>query len=425
MSTASPFKFIIHAKDKPSQARLAELRTPHGTVKTPAFVPVGTLATVKGISPRALKELGTQIYLANTYHLHLRPGEEVIAKMGGLPKFMGWDGPTMTDSGGYQVFSLGVAQRKQVIKDITGKKHTAYTKSVFVKDTDVMPLLSSITKTTEERQKRKLRSALVKDEGVCFYSHLNGNKEWFDAEKSIRIQEKLGADLIVAFDDHESPVWDHETTKLSLERTSRWGIASLKAQKRKDQLMYGIVHGGHYEDLRKFSAGFTNKYFDAISIGGSYTSKQVLFQMVSSCVPFFDEEKPRHLLGIGEIEDVFESVSRGMDFFDCVAPTRRARHGSLFIHPENGGRKENSFAFHITNQRFRTDPEPLDPGCPCYVCRNFTRAYLHHLFIGEELLGYQLATYHNLFYITSLMSQIREAIGQGSFHLLKADWLGK
>jgi queuine tRNA-ribosyltransferase len=421
MSTS--FKFKVLQKDKHTNARLGELKTPHGVIKTPTFVPVGTLASVKGITPDALKDIGAQIVLANTYHLHLRPHEDVIEKMGGLGKFMSWDGPTMTDSGGYQVFSLGVARRKVVLKDHHGKKLSKFSKSVFLDPSEVQPVLPAVTKTTEEKQQQKFRAALVQDDGVWFYSHLNGDKDWFDSEKSIAIQEKLGADLIVAFDDHESPLWDYETTKLSLERTSRWAIRSIQAHKRKDQLMYGIVHGGRYDELRKFSAQFTNKYFDAVSIGGSYTSKEVLFQMVSECVPYFDEEKPRHLLGIGEIEDVFESVSRGMDFFDCVAPTRRARHGSLFIQPKNGGTKKNSFVFHITNRRYQTDPEPIDHGCPCYVCQNFTRAYLHHLFATNELLAFQLATYHNLFFITSLMTQIREAIGEGNFHLLKSAWL--
>lgn len=421
--SSSAFKFTIKQKDKNSNARLGVLQTPHGTIQTPAFVPVGTLASVKAIAPQALKEIGAQIVLSNTYHLHLRPGEDVIEKMGGLGKFMSWDGPTMTDSGGYQVFSLGVAQKKVAFKDSTGKKLNKFSKSVFVNNADTMPLLPSVTKTTEERQKRKLKSALINEDGVWFFSHLNGNKEWFDSEKSIAIQEKLGADLIVAFDDHESPLWDYETTKLSLERTSRWAIRSLDAHKRRDQLMYGIVHGGAYEELRVFSAKFTNKYFDAISIGGSYTSKAVLLQMISSCMPHFDEGKPRHLLGIGEIEDIFEAVSLGMDFFDCVAPTRRARHGCLFIRPKNGGRKQNNFTLYITNKKFQTDPDPIDPGCACYVCQNFTRAYLHHLFAGNELLAFQLATHHNLFFITKLMTQIRDAIGEGSFHLLKAEWL--
>jgi len=420
---SSHFSFKILQKDKKSQARRAELRTPHGIIQTPTFVPVGTLASVKGITPQNLKEMGVQIVLSNTYHLHLRPGEDVIQKMGGLGKFMNWSGPTMTDSGGYQVFSLGAALRKVTLRDARGRKLNKFSKSVFLNPSENIPLLPSVTKTTEEKQKKKLKSALVNEDGVWFYSHLNGNKEWFDAEKSIAIQEKLGADLTVAFDDHESPLWDYEMTKLSLERTSRWAMRSIAAKKRKDQLMYGIVHGGRFDDLRRFSAEFTNKYFDAVSIGGAYTSKEVLFQMVSSCVPYFDEEKPRHLLGIGEIEDVFESVSRGMDFFDCVAPTRRARHGSLFINPQNGGRRQNSFVFHITNKRFEIDSDPIDPGCACSVCQNFTRAYLHHLFVSEELLGYQLATHHNLFFITKLMEKIRMAIEDGSFHQLKSQWL--
>lgn len=425
MNSKRPFIFKILTKDKKTQARRANLTTPHGTIQTPAFVPVGTLASVKGIAPHALKELGTQIVLSNTYHLHLRPGEEVIEKMGGLGKFMSWDGPTMTDSGGYQVFSLGVAQRKQTIRDMHGKKMNKFSKSVFLDTSETKVLLPSVTKTTEEKQRQKLKGALVKDDGVWFYSHLNGDKEWFDSEKSIQIQEKLGADLIVAFDDHESPLWDYETTKLSLERTSRWAMSSIAAHKRKDQLMYGIVHGGRYEELRKFSAQFTNKYFDAVSIGGSYNSKEVLYQMVTSCIPYFDEEKPRHLLGIGEIEDVFEAIARGMDFFDCVAPTRRARHGSLFISPKSGGNRENSFVFHITNRQYETDPSPIDPECACYVCQNFTRAYLHHLFVGRELLAFELATYHNIYFITKLLEKVRSAIEEGSFHLLKAKWLGE
>src|SRR5688500_8503176 len=289
MSSTSSFKFTIKQKDKKSNARLGAFKTPHGTIQTIAFMPVGTLASVKELTPHALHEIDTQIVMTNTYHLHLRPGEDVIEKMGGLGKFMSWDGPTMTDSGGYQVFSLGVALKKEVLRDSSGRKLNKFSKSVFLDKADTVALLPAVTKTTEERQKKKLKSALVMDDGVWFYSHLNGDKEWFDSEKSIKIQEQLGADLIVAFDDHESPLWDYETTKLSLERTSRWAITSLKTHTRKDQLMYGVVHGGRFEELRRFSAEFTNKYFDAISIGGSYTSKEVFLEMISSCVPYFDE----------------------------------------------------------------------------------------------------------------------------------------
>ncbi len=257
------------------------------------------------------------------------------------------------------------------------------------------------------------------------FSHHDGTKLWFDADVSVKIQEQLGADLIVAFDDHESPFWDHDMTKISLERTSRWGVASLKAQTRKDQLMYGVVHGGHYEDLRKFSAGFTDKYFPAIAIGGSYTSKDVLYRTLDWCVPSFQEDKPRHLLGIGEVQDLFEGVSRGMDFFDCVAPTRRGRHGTFYISPENGGRKENNFTLSIYNHKFRLDPLPIDPNCVCYTCIHFTRAYIRHLFMANELLAQRLGSYHNVYFIVNLMKRIREAILDGRFNLIKSEWLDK
>ena len=417
------FKFKILIKDKTSNARAGELTTPHGTVTTPRFIPVGTQGTVKGMSSEELKALGAEIVLSNTYHLHLRPGEETILALGGLSEFMGWHGPTMTDSGGFQVFSLGVAQKKVVLKDQAGRKLSKFSKSVFLDPSDTVPLLSSITKTTEDKQKQKLKSALVNDEGVWFFSHLNGNKEWFDANVSIGIQEKLGADLIVAFDDHESPLWDYETTKLSLERTSRWAIESRKAHKRQDQLMYGVVHGGHFEDLRKFSASFTNKYFDALAIGGSYTSKEVLYNTLDWCVPYFDEEKPRHLLGIAEVQDLFEGVSRGIDFFDCVAPTRRARHGNMYISPKNGGRIQNNFTMQVSNAEYIGSSEPLDPGCKCATCQNYTRGYINHLLRAKELLGLRLGTYHNVYFIINVVKQMRDSIQEGRFAKLKTEWM--
>src|SRR5581483_4134466 len=263
------FNFKILQKDKSSRARAGELKTPHGTILTPNFNPVGTQATVKTLSSKDLKEIGAQIILSNTYHLHLRPGEKVIEEFGGLGKFMGWDGPTMTDSGGFQVFSLGVAQKKEVLRGSGGQKLTKFAKSVFLSPADTQFLLPSVTKTRIDKEIIKLRQAKVVEDGVWFYSHIDGSKHWFDARVSIEAQEKIGADLIVAFDDHESPLWDYETTKVSVERTERWGLESLRLHKRKDQLMYGIVHGGVFEDLRKRSAEFTNKHFKAVSIGGS------------------------------------------------------------------------------------------------------------------------------------------------------------
>ncbi|MDP3941458.1 MAG: tRNA guanosine(34) transglycosylase Tgt [bacterium] len=414
--------FQLLAKDKHSKARAGVLKTPHGEILTPNFNPVGTQGTVKTLSSLDLKEIGAQIVLSNTYHLNLRPGAQVIKEMGGLGKFMGWKGPTMTDSGGFQVFSLGVAQRKVMLKDSRGSKITKFSKSVFLSPSDTKLLLPSVTKTRAEKELKKLKEATVKEDGVWFYSHIDGNKHWFDAAVSISLQERMGADLIVAFDDHESPLWDYETTKLSVERTNRWGIASLEAQKRKDQLMYGVVHGGMYEDLRKASAMFTDKHFPAVSIGGSYTSKEVLYKTLDWCVPHFQEDKPRHLLGIGEVQDLFEGIARGMDFFDCVAPTRRGRHGSLYISPQNGGRKENNFKLLIQNAKYALDNDPIDPGCECMVCQTYTRSYIRHLFVADEILAQRLGSYHNVYFIVNLVKRIREAILEGSFSHLKEAW---
>lgn len=419
------FEFNILQKDPHSRARAGRLSTPHGEILTPNFNPVGTQGTVKTLSSQDLKEMGAQIVLSNTYHLFLRPGVDTVEQLGGLAKFQSWNGPTMTDSGGFQVFSLGVAQKKVVLRDRQGRKMSKFSKSVFIDPKEhQIGLLPAVTKTTEEKRLNKLRAAKVNEDGVWFYSHIDGSKHWFDSEVSIQAQEKLGADLIVAFDDHESPLWDHETTLVSLERTNRWALQSLSAQKRKDQLMYGVVHGGWYEDLRKESAKFTDKYFPAVSIGGSYSSKEVLRHVLDWCVPYFQDDKPRHLLGIGEVEDLFEGVARGVDFFDCVAPTRRGRHGNLYISPLSGGRKQNNFTMQITNAQYTLDTKPIDLECQCFTCQNYTRAYLRHLFMADELLAQRLGSYHNVYFIVNLVKRIRESILEGSFENLKATWLG-
>ncbi|MEN9407486.1 MAG: hypothetical protein RLZZ455_702 [Candidatus Parcubacteria bacterium] len=410
------------------------LKTPHGDILTPNFNPVGTQATVKTLSALDLKEIGAQIVLSNTYHLNLRPGAQVIKEMGGLAKFMGFthgpsfaksaEGkPTMTDSGGFQVFSLGAALKKVVMKDRQGMSLSKFSKSVFLSPADTVHVLPAVTKTTAEKQLNKLKAAKVHEDGVWFYSHIDGSKNWFDAEVSVSLQEKMGADLIVAFDDHESPLWDYETTKLSVERTNRWGVASLAAQKRRDQLMYGVVHGGMYEDLRKASAMFTDKHFPAVSIGGSYTSKDVLYNTLEWCVPYFQDDKPRHLLGIGEVQDLFEGVARGIDFFDCVAPTRRGRHGTFYISPQNGGSSKQNFTMNIQNVKYSMDQEPIDPGCECMTCQNYTRAYIHHLVKADELLAQRLGSYHNVYFIVNLVKRIRESILEGSFQQMKEQWL--
>ncbi len=416
--------FHVLQKDSQSKARVGKLTTPHGDVLTPTFNPVGTQATVKTLSPHELTDIGVQMVLANTYHLMLRPGVDTVAKMGGLHTFMNWQGPIMTDSGGYQVFSLGVAQ--EGTEKLT-KFTEVNTKVEIVKEVEKSRKKNDESEHSIEEVRmhktQRINPAVIDHDGVTFYSHLDGSKHRLDPKSSIEMQEKLGADLIVAFDDHESPLWGHEQTQFSLERSNRWGLESLKVHKRRDQLMYGVVHGGLFEDLRKESAQFTDKHFDAISIGGSYSTKERLYQVLEWTVPYFSEDKPRHLLGIGEIVDMFEAVERGIDLFDCVAATRRARHGNMYISPKNGGSLKQGFTMQITNAPYTTSNEPIDPGCQCYTCQHFTRAYISHLFKAQELLAYRLATYHNVYFLTHLMEQIRTAIGEGNFNDLKNQWI--
>jgi queuine tRNA-ribosyltransferase len=384
---------------KVGKARAGILKTPHGDIMTPTFIPVGTAASVKALSPKQLQEIGVQIVLANTYHLSLRPGEDLVEKMGGLSKFMGWNRPTMTDSGGYQVFSLGRAQ--------SGPKQGKFNTAVFVGE-EIM-----------QHKTQRIRPAEVDENGVTFYSHLDGTKLRLDPKISVGIQESIGADLIVAFDDHESPLWSHKEVKESLELTNKWALQSLKAQKRDDQLMYGVIHGSDFKDLRIESAKFTNQHFKALAIGGAYKSKAALYKMIDWCIPFMDPEKPRHLLGIGEVSDLINGVERGMDFFDCVAPTRRARHGSLYISPKNGGTNKNNYCLSIVLTKYTDDKKPIDPGCACYTCQNFTKAYIRHLFMANELLAYQLASIHNIYFITTLMNTLRQAILENDLERVK------
>lgn len=386
------FKIVSKSRN----ARAGEIDTLHGKILTPAFFPVGTKGTVKSLTGKQVKEIGPQAVLANTYHLHLQPGENVVAKLGGLSKMMDWNGPTMTDSGGFQVFSLGIGLEKPGVK--------------FLKE------------KTEEFEGRKPRLNKITEEGVEFQSHIDGSKHKLTPESSIAIQEKLGADLIVSFDDLESPTFDFEETKKSFELTKRWEIRSVKAQKRKDQLLYGVTHGGQFEDLRKESAKFVDENFDAIALGGAHSSKKNLYEVIDWTVSVSTPGKPRHLLGIGEVDDIFEAVERGIDTFDCVIPTRLGRMGHVFVSPPTGNVK-NRFRYDITKLKFATDKKPIDPKCDCYICQNYSRAYINHLFRSRELLAYNLATYHNVYFLTGLTSQIRESILAGKFAKLKKAWI--
>ena len=389
----SQISFKIIKKDKKTRARAGIIKTPHGNIETPQFIPVGTKATVKALTPRDLKEIGAQVVLSNTYHLLLRPGPDIIKKFGGLTKFMAWNSPTMTDSGGFQVFSLGV-----------GLEH------------GVGKLLR------EEEGEKKPRLNKITQEGVTFQSHIDGKKYFLSSEKSIEIQEKLGADLIVAFDDLESPKYSYKEAKKSLELTEKWLVRSKIAHKNNRQLLYGVTHGGIYKDLRILSAKFVDKYFDAIALGGAHKNKKNMYEIIDWTIKNVSEEKPKHMLGIGEVDDIFEIIERGIDTFDCVIPTRLGRTGFFFVSPKEGNLK-NRFRLSVDKSMFSEDKKPLDPNCKCYVCQNFTRGYINHLFKAKELLSYTLLSYHNVYFLINLTKLIRESIINGNFQSLKKTWL--
>jgi len=351
------FKFTITAKD--ALARTGVFTTPHGDLLTPVFAPVGTQATVKTLTPEHLKEINASLVLSNTYHLYLRPGDALVRDMGGLHRFMQWPRPMLTDSGGFQVFSLA--------------------------------------------QTRK-----IDDEGVTFKSHIDGSTHRFTPEKSIAIQENLGADIIMAFDECSDPN-DHAYSKLAMERTHRWAEGSLKAQTRSDQALFGIIQGGVQADLRAISATFIASLdTPGIAIGGLSVgeTKQEMHDTLDIIQPLLPENKPRYLMGVGTPEDLINGVLRGVDIFDCVLPTRLARHHSAFA-PE--GR------LNLMNATFARDERPVDETCDCYTCKTFTRAYLRHLIIAKELLAGTLISIHNLRALIRLMEVIRTYIADGTF----------
>jgi queuine tRNA-ribosyltransferase len=362
------FSFQLEKKCARTWARVGVLHTPHGDVSTPVFCPVGTQATVKTMSPRGLEEVGVSLVVANTYHLYHRPGADIVAGLGGLHSFMGWQGPILTDSGGFQVFSMG-----------------------------------------------HLRE--IDDDGVTFRSHIDGSEQRLTPEKSISVQEQLGADIVVALDVCPPYPSDREHNRLALDRTHRWAERCLKAQTRKDQMMQGVVQGGTYADLRAESARHLVALdFPAYAIGGLSVGepKALMHDMLEATIPRLPEEKPRHLLGVGSPEDLFEGVARGIDIFDCALPTRVARNGTFFTRE---GR------LNIRNARYKADAAPVVEDCSCYTCRNFSRAYLRHLVIGREILGLHLATVHNLHFMLDLMREIRDAVRQERFPGLRDEFL--
>ena len=354
--------------DKETGARYGVLHTPHGDCEVPMFMPVGTLATVKTLSPEELNEMGAGTILGNTYHLSIRPGADIVAKAGGLHKFMNWDGPILTDSGGFQVFSL--AENRKITED-----------------------------------------------GVEFRNHLNGDKLFFSPEVSIKIQEKLGSDIAMSFDECIPWPADYNYVKKSTERTLRWAKRGLLAHKKEDQALFGIVQGGDYEDLRKMCAEELVKMdFPGYSIGGTSIGepKEKFFEMVKYAIKYLPEDKPRYVMGIGSIDYVLGSIERGVDMFDCVLPTRLARHGALMT---SHGR------VNIKNEKYKEDFTPLDDKCDCYCCKNYTKAYLRHLYICDETFGKRLLSIHNVRFLIHLVEQAREAIKEDRYKEFKEETL--
>ena len=435
--------FKIEKKLKNGLGRAGVLQTAHGEVHTPAFVPVATKASVKALTPEQVADLGAEIVLGNTYHLYLQPGDELIAKAGGLHKFMNWNGPIMTDSGGFQVFSLGAAYGKGISK-IAGPVSSPPVKGEWPEAEGVGTL------------------AKIDENGVSFKSHLDGSIHYITPEKSIQIQHNLGADIIFAFDECTSPAEDLRYQEEALERTHRWAERSLIEHKRlsaeektfpagslsglaspalplgssacetpqnKESVspypaLFGIVQGGRDENLRKKSAKFLGGLelartdgsrggFDGFGIGGSF-AKEDMSSAVKWVNEILPEEKPRHLLGIGEPEDLFMGIENGVDLFDCVTPTRNARNGSLYT-------KYGKIS--IMNTKYRNDLSPIEKDCKCYTCLNYSSAYLSHLFHGKEMLAATLATIHNLYFIVNLVKKIRQSILDDNFFEFKKEFL--
>jgi len=358
------FGFRILARD--GRARSAILQTPHGEVATPVFMPVGTQATVKATTPEQLREAGVSLLLANTYHLYLRPGDEIVAELGGLHSFMGWDRAILTDSGGYQVFSM------RSIREVDG-------------------------------------------DGVTFKSHLDGSTHRLTPEKAVAIQERLGADIIMALDECAAPN-DRAYSRLAMERTHAWATRSARAHRRTDQALFGIVQGGIFQDLREESAqyisglGLPGNAVGGLSVGESKPEMHAVLDWMDQGLPV---DRPRYLMGVGTPADIIEAVARGMDMFDCVLPTRLARHHAAML---RRGR------LNLLGAGFARDPRPLDPSCPCYACRHFSRAYLRHLMQTKEILGATLLSIHNITVLETLTVEIREAIQTERFSELREEF---
>ncbi len=402
---AVSFSFEVNKTIPGFQGRSGEITTPHGVIQTPAFIPVGTKATVKSVLPESVGAVGAQAVLSNAYHLYLQPGPDTLDEAGGLSKFMNWDKPTFTDSGGFQVMSLGVGFKKVI--DMNGDS------------------LNSDDVIAEKRA----RLAHVDDEGVTFKSHLDGSMHRFTPEISMQVQHKIGADIMFAFDELTTLHNTRKYQERSLERTRLWALRCLDEHKRLTdernhkpyQALFGVLQGAQYEDLRRKAARDLGAMessgisFDGFGMGGAL-DKSILGTIVGWMAEELPVNKPRHLLGIGEPADLFAGVENGADSFDCVAPTREARTSAVYS-PD--GR------FNVSNGSYKKDFNPIDSECSCYTCTNYSRAYLNHLFRAKEILGSTLATIHNLHFIVNLVDQMRLSINAGDFPEFKKEFLGR
>ncbi|MBY8856003.1 tRNA guanosine(34) transglycosylase Tgt [Nocardia sp. CA2R105] len=406
MADPADFSFSINARLEGRHGRSGVLRTPHGDISTPAFIPVGTKATVKAVLPETMREIGAQALLANAYHLYLQPGSDIVDEAGGLSRFMNWPGPTFTDSGGFQVMSLGVGFKKVLAMEAVG-----------VQSDDVIA-------------KGKERLAVVDDDGVTFRSHLDGSKHRFTPEVSMGIQHRLGADIMFAFDELTTLFNTRGYQEKSLARTHEWAQRCIDEHERLTaerthrpyQALFAVIQGAQYEDLRRKACrdlealrGSAGTGFDGYGIGGAL-EKHNLGTIVGWCCDELPEDKPRHLLGISEPEDFFVAIENGADTFDCVNPSRVARNAAIYV-PE--GR------FNINTSRFRRDFTPIDETCDCYTCAHYTRAYIHHLFKAKEMLAATLCTIHNERFTIRLVDDIRASIEGGYYDEFKAEALGR
>lgn len=409
-----PVTFKIEAKGKGNLARAGVISTLHGDIETPAFVVVGTKASVKSLMPEDLKQyVGNQVTLANTYHLFLQPGHEVIKATGGLHQFANWQMPTMTDSGGFQVFSLGAAFGKGVTKFAKDASQGG--------DTDV-PARAGLNVYSQKFAEDHGKLCIIDEEGVTFTSHIDGSMHRFTAERSIDIQHAIGADIIIAFDECTSPTAERDYQKEASDRTHRWAKRSIMAHKQnydalKKQGLYGVIQGGRFNDLRQESAHIHAAMdFDGFGIGGSFTKDDLgdSLRVVNEILP---EDKPRHLLGIGEPEDIVQGVLMGCDTFDCVAPTRIGRTGTIYVHtgamlttPCGTFTYPETKKISLRNAQYKTDHSVLDPLSTGYVAQTYTKAYVAHLFRSGEILGPHLASIHNLHFITTFTNNLRQQL---------------